>query len=245
MAELYQFIDGSTYYTYTPGIDPITFEGREYLPIVIQRTDLRKSGNLNKSSVSINFDLKNSFALYILNRVAETSIKFSVYKDGTLYWKGKVRSAKSDGISIQINCDSIAASLKQGGIKDTMSLHCRHKLYSSRCGILQYNNEFIYPGMTISAVNFTVLSLTAPNNFFSNGIAVINNETRGILKQTGTLIKLAFPFSSIMTGTLKLYPGCGLNEVDCRTKFNVNNLVNYGGFSRIPLKNPFGSEGLL
>ncbi len=87
-----------------------------------------------------------------------------------------------------------------------------------------------------------MFGITQPSGFFSSGIAEINGESRGIVKQEGTTLTLSNAFAGNPSGTIVLYPGCRLTEAAC-TAFS--NLDNFGGFSRVPVKNPFESAGLL
>jgi len=244
MSELYLFSEGNIYYYLTPELLPETYLGNTYRPAVMERSEVRKTTNLVKGALTIKIDLKDAFAVYLLSRSADSLLKLTIFKNGNLYWKGLVTSVTSDGTTINAVCEYITSSLKRIGIKNTMSLSCRHRLYSSPCSIVQEANRYDFANRTVTGKTHTIAGLTQPTGFFSNGIAVIGAQTRGIITQISTVLTFSSPFIGIVSGTLSIYPGCALTEDNCKNKFTVNNLLNFGGFSRIPPKNPFGQNGL-
>jgi hypothetical protein len=89
----------------------------------------------------------------------------------------------------------------------------------------------------------TMTSLSQPANYFLDGLFTFNQQTRKIVKHLGNVIKITYPFNSIPAGTANLFPGCDLTEATCGTKFS--NLVNHGGFRRLPAITPYDSKGIL
>jgi uncharacterized phage protein (TIGR02218 family) len=67
-------------------------------------------------------------------------------------------------------------------------------------------------------------------------------ELRTIKDHVGESISLAQSIIGMSAGvTVNAFPGCAHDKTDCDLKFD--NIENYGGFTDIPRKNPFGTGG--
>jgi len=242
MAELYLFRQTTTYYPFSPTILAKTFNGKEYAPTTITRTTIKISDNTNKNTVTFSFPKNHSFAKDLLNFLPEKEVTLEVFKDGLLYWSGVFVHAFSEPKTIKLVFDSTMSSLTRAGLRDTITPTCRHTLYNAQCRVIQslYKDEYL----NITA-NSTVVSVITgkADGFYGAGIAVLGGQTRHILTNNSTTITLIQPFSGVVSGTLALYRGCNLTEEVCLATFN--NLDNFGGFARIPIKEPFGRTGLI
>lgn len=242
MDELYLFKDDLIYYGFTPTIFKKVFEGNTYYPAIITRNDLNISDSLTKSGMTIKFARTNNFAKSLLLNLPEKPITLTIYKNSLPYWKGKILSAKANVTSIELGCTSLFSSKLKSGRQILTVPHCRHVLYDTPCGV---NQALFAEDYTTTATTnvLTIAGLAQPDGYFNFGKAVMFGQTRYILKHAGTSITLSAPFIGPLVGTITLYPGCSLTEKTCKDKFN--NLPNFGGFSRMPIKNPFSSTGLL
>lgn len=250
MNELFLFQNGSSYFPMTPGLENVLYDGKVYLPTVIDRDGITHSTNHNKSTLSIKVDMQNPFAIYLLGRTTRNLTYVTVFKDEGagyyMYWYGTVTKPKltSESKSITIECSSDITSLKHLGIRDRVFMHCRYNVYSAQCTLVKELNAFTFPLVNVTGPSVVLGTLTQPDDFFTNGIAEIQGQNRTVIKQTGTLVRFDAPFIGNITDTLTMYPGCDFTELSCKNKFNVNNLNNYGGFSRLPLTFPFKVNGV-
>ena len=119
---------------------------------------------------------------------------------------------------------------------------CNHMLYDARCGI-QETAAAWQKTLTCTAASSNVITVPGSgafgSDFFEGGFVQCEGDYRLIVDQSGDNLVLFTPFSISPVGkTVKVNAGCKhrLAE-DCRDKFN--NLVNFGGFPFVPLKNPF------
>ena len=242
MAELYLFNDNGTLYGFTPTLLSKTLNGLTYAPAIMSRSGISLVENFSKSPVTFKFERTHEYAKSLLYYVPEKPVIVTIYRDGLMYWTGKVIETKANLLSIEISCDTIATAAQKAGLQAKITTSCRHALYSANCGVVQ---EIWATSFVVSNINSTSISLptlTAASGTYDNGVATLNGQTRRILKQVTTTLTLSSPFTNVQSGLLKIHPGCAHTETACT---GFNNLVNYGGFSRIPSKNPMGSTGLL
>ena len=241
MAELYLFTKDGVNYGFTPGIFKQTFDSVVYQPTVIRRKGLKLTNNFQKSLLSIEFEKSNSFAFNLISEIAEVPILVKIYKNGAVYWQGRVLETILDAGIITLNCDSIYSTMIRVANSPKMTRTCRHVIYSEGCGVSQSLWGVNYT-CTANSSLIPISGITQPAGYFDGGIAVMDNQKRKIVKQTTADILITPPFTEVKVGQITLYPGCKLTEDNC-TLFN--NLVNFGGFSRMPIKNPFSNTGLL
>jgi len=242
MSELYLFEDNGVNYGFTPTIFGKTLNGVNYIPTVVKRTGIHLTDNFSKIPITLQFDRSNQYIKSLTVSIPERPIAVTIFKDGLTYWKGKVLSASVTGGKISIKCDSIITSLERNGLHNKFTLTCRHVLYSADCGVVKSSWESLYT-VTASSAVITIPTITEADGYFNNGIAEMEGQVRNILKHgSGGVLTLSLPFTGTLAGTIKLYPGCRLTEANC---IAYNNLDNFGGFARTPVKNPFNSTGLL
>lgn len=242
MSEVYQFLDNGEYHCFTPGLTAETVNAITYTPTVISRSAIMLTESFAKTSVQFFFERTHTYAKTLVTNLPEYPITITIFKDGNPYWKGSVIGTEIDSTKITIACDSKFTTLTKNSQQAKMMLTCRHSLYSSSCGVIKESFMSTFTVTNLNSNQFTVAGITQATGYFTNGLAEINGQVRSILKQVGTTITLVTPFSGTQSGNLKLYPGCKLTESACS---GFNNLVNFGGFARMPTKNPFSSTGLL
>ena len=241
MSELYLFEEAGVKRGYTPTVFSTSFEGTTYVPTAIARSGITITDQFSKANVTFKFARTHPYAKSLLADIPENPITVTVYRNGLIYWRGKVVRAKASGMTIEVQCDNTYSTLARSGISAKMTLTCRHTLYGVNCKVLQALHGETYFVSCDSTNVYIGGSLVVDR--FNNGIASIPGQTRRIVYNTAIGVLLASPFTGSYTGDMTIYKGCKLTEADCMNTFN--NLDNFGGFSRIPTKNPFEVQGLL
>src|SRR5574343_989752 len=236
ITELFEFNDNGTYYTYCQSIMPIIFNGKTYAPSLISRDRINLGDNILKNTLTINLPRTNEFGRSLLVNMPETPILFTLYRNETKFWQGRVLSAEGAGLFIKLSCVSAYSKATRPGITARIQITCRHMLYSQDCGAIKDNFTVAATINTISSngIDITVLPLAQPSNYFLNGEMVFGTERRRIIKHNGNNLKIIYPFKIPLTGSVLLNPGCDHTEPTCTAKFN--NGINYGGASKLPLK---------
>ncbi len=242
MSELYLFDNNGVLSAFTPTIFSKTLNSIIYVPTLVVRSAINLTDNFAKSPVSFKFERTHSFAKQVLNDLPELPITVVIYRDGLVYWKGRVSEAKANILSIEISCESVFHTTARSGLQPRFTLNCRHNLYSQGCGVIQEVWASPYAVSNVASATFTVSGVTQESGFFSGGVAKLNGQSRYITNHSGSSFTVGYPFVGVQSGTIILYPGCRLTESAC---IGFDNLVNFGGFSRIPKKNPFGASGAL
>jgi hypothetical protein len=242
MSELYLFNDGTTNFAFTPTLFSKTLSAITYIPAVVTRSDIVLSDLFAKNSVTFTFSKTNTYAKSLVQTFAERVIQVTVFKDNVAYWKGEVVSAESSPASISVVCNALVNNIRRKSDGQKLALHCWKRMYDTNCGLNKASFVSNYTSITASSRVVTVTGLTEATGFFDNGFAEMSGQSRRILTQVGTTVTLAEAFTGTLTGTISLYPVCNLTEASCTSFSNLN---NYGGFARIPTKNPMGNSGLL
>lgn len=237
MAELYSFeVEGSTF-RFTPELEPIVYLANTFNPSAVKRSALTLTQNYAKSIISFTYPRTDTFAKQIINYFPETPTPVKIYKDGTLFWQGRIIDVIGSHESIEVRCDSIYTTLRNAGSPKRITTQCRHILYSEDCGLVKESWMVSYSVTGINSTVITVPGLPSTPSY-TGGIAAINGQTRGILVHSGTFVQINHTFNGIQSGTLSLYRGCALTKEAC---MNFANFDNFGGFEYLPTKSPISN----
>lgn len=245
ITELYEFNVNGTYATFCQSILPITFNGKVYSPSLISRDRINLTDNVLKNTLVVNLPRTNDFARSLLVNMPEVPVLFTLYRNSLPYWQGRVLSAEGAGLLIRLSCVTLQSLVTRPGITARVQITCRHRLYSQNCGAIKaiFATNTTVNSITTNGLTITTLATGKPDHYFLNGEVEYGNNRRRIVKHVGNDIKINYPFPTLPSGAIILYPGCDHTESTCLNKFN--NVINFGGASRMPLKDPHSSSGLL
>lgn len=151
-----------------------------------------------------------------------------------------------DGRLAKIQVQSLSKAKNRLIPRQTYQAPCNHMLYDVRCKISDTDPTF-EKFLTAGAVDTTGTFITATGavafgaDFFEAGFIEFENDFRTIKSQSGDVLEVFIPFVTSPVGkVMRVLAGCKLRLIiDCETKFD--NVINYGGFSYVPTKNPFRS----
>lgn len=240
MAELYLFKSGSQSVGFSPGVFSESWLGVTYIAAAISRTSLNLSGNLAKSQITFTLPNTDTFARGRVFDLPDVGWDVEIYDNYLLLWSGRIIGATLAGTKITLVTDSSEKASSRNPTGARFAMHCWKNLYSATCGAVKTDFKTTL-AVTVSGTTVT-LPGTEPLNKYAGGIIEKAGESRRIINNSGTTLKLATPFRDNTDGDADLYLGCNLTSKDC-TKFN--NLVNFGGFEYMPLLNPMERSGLL
>lgn len=252
--ELLEFQYGFNLFRYTNQDRPYVVLSKTFLPVQkLERTALEESTELARNDLTIT--VPRDLPIAELFRVYPPSEEVSV----TLYrvhrndpdqemetlWVGRVLNARWHGAAADLHCENLFTSFKRKGLRRLYQKACPHVLYGQACRV---DRSLFRVVASVTAIDGAVV--TAPNaltdGWFAGGFiewekTPDNWERRWIKDHVGDEITLNQPIHDLVVGaSLDLYPGCAHDKVDCDDKFN--NILNYGGFTDIPQKNPFNTS---
>lgn len=247
------------YYAYTNAVRPITMDlpGEEgivvFEPIPIKRAAFGSNGKSEPTNLAIRFpvdaDLSRLFLPYPPPRPVTVRIFHAHFDDSdrepVSVWVGKVLSSAREGNEALLTCDSSIVSMKRLGLRRNYQVGCPYVLYGSLCKASKDNASVtgvvsrIEDGAIVLNGNWFV---GHDPTKFSGGMlswqSEIGTEYRTMSKvSSGGAITYVGALRNIRVGTeVTLTLGCNHQKNDCK---NVhNNILNFGGQSWIPIKNP-------
>lgn len=259
--ELYQFTRGALVWRYTSfdadvPVGPVTFVAGWPL----SRDEPEMSEESKRSSLRIETSADFPIALLFREGAPAEPIWVSVFRkhvgdDETyLLWQGVLRNCNWTPASnkVEFDADPIEKVCGKGGFRQTYGPHCHKKLFSSRCGVAEADHTVPATLASLSADGFTATIPQAsakPNQYFRFGeLLVLASQTRiMVLDHQGQTLRLKYPLRNVQPGAqLRLTAGCDHcwkladgSWGSCKATYN--NLVNFGGYPFVPIKNPFES----
>jgi len=243
--ELYAFSRLATgqvwYYTSSP--DPITFQTNTYEPIVIGRSKVEQTEELDKSSLEIDITFTADLVLLYISEVIIDPIDFTLFRENAGGWtqqfSGRVDSISASEPMSTITCVPIAKALENVMLHLTHSIQCPYTLFdgftcrANRGSFLVSGNVASSDGATIEAAEFA----TKPDGWLNGGEIVSGGTRRMILTHIGNQVQVS-PRMNIEAGdAYEATAGCAHSTTDCLNKFA--NLDNFGGEPYIPTKDPW------
>lgn len=251
--ELYLFEGTFGEYCYTSSELPVTFEGRDYLPVPMQRSEV-VAGTQDDDKLDVTVELPVTaelirvYAFQISPPELEVTIyrkhRGSAFDDFALYWVGKVGGVSvSEGIGTLRSPSILSEALSGNAPSVYYQTPCNHVLFDNRCQVSRVANSVTTEVTSVNDIFVAVASIGGkPDLFFVGGEMVTEHgERRMVIGQAGLTLTVNYPFANVVEGTsVEVVAGCDHDyEGDCASKFD--NQKQYGGFKFIPTYNPFES----
>lgn len=254
--ELYEFKFGVVTTRLTSYNQDIVFQGVTWTSIQIARSAVQNSAEQAINELKITMPLGHPIASQYIGNVPGKvgSIKIfrahadDVAEESVLVFEGFVAQASFDGALVAtLSCSPSTSVFKRSGPRFNYQSLCNHVLYDERCKILE--NAFRFTGTVVAVTgrDIEVSGLFAAEGAdwavsgFVRAPAGTTDDARLVLEQSGDVLSLLNNFSEDVIGTtVDVFAGCDHSLVTCDVKFA--NVINYGGFPFVPIKNPFNSS---
>lgn len=178
--------------------------------------------------------------------LAGTQLEWGV--DTYIAQSGVLESFNVQGDQISLTCVPKPLHMALGVPRLWFSRACQHALYGGTCGLtkatFQETGQMTVTDQRLRQISIAGIGAGAQDaDYFTNGtlLHVDSGEEFSIIQSTYTdptaTIKLGH-FSEFFEADdqVELYPGCRHTVGDCTDKFS--NIVNFGGFPKIPNRNP-------
>ena len=254
--ELYEFRFGVETTRLTSYNSDIVFGGVTWTAIQISRSEVQNSTEQAINEIKIELPLSHPIpAQYIRNvpgKVGSIQI-FRAHRDDPieetiLLFDGFISQASFDGALVaELSCSPSTSVFKRSGPRFNYQSLCNHILYDSRCKILEAAFQFTGTVISESGRTIEVDGLFAAEGAdwaisgFVRSPAGTTDDARLVLAQSGDTLTLLNNFAIPAIGeSVDVFAGCDHSLAICESKFA--NVINYGGFPFVPIKNPFNSS---
>lgn len=269
--EMYRFVEQgrteSEVWTFTSGDEPVEYMGETYTPVPIGRSEAETKSELSRANIEVKMDLDNPVGQRWLHDHVEAMVTLTIFErdeddEVSVVWKGRLSGVKPTMSEIVLSFESVFTSLRRPGLRARYQRSCRHMLYSRGCGVDKEAWAVKGVPTAINGLVVTVPEAAAyPDGYFTTGILEGPDGTlRFITNHVGNQLTLLRPFESLAKAlaldgyglsygkyyggaAVRMFPGCDRTRGTCHGRFN--NLMNYGGFDWIPIRNPFDGSSIV
>ena len=249
-AELYHiWRDSGEHWRYTSGDVTVTYDGEDYVPATLERSQVKYDSRLEIVTMTIQ-------AAYITDAVLEyisvnpiDILWVSVMKlhrdqdplEVDVVFIGQIRDVSFKGIKASVTCVGFEHFLKQTIPRWRYQLTCNHTLFDDQCSLtkLDYKVEAV---VTLDETQTILTSATFEDSefgdgYFTGGEVAFGVESRTIVAHAGSAITLMYKMKHLIDeAVVDVYPGCDRRLETCRDKFD--NIINSLAFLFIPTENP-------
>lgn len=247
-AELYHiWRDEGEHWRYTSGDVTITYDGNDYVPATLERSESAYDSKLEAVSMEIQAAYVTDFILeYIAVNPVEV-LWISVVKlhrdqdplEVSVVFVGQIKDVSFKGLQAKVNCVGFESFLKKAVPRWRYQLTCNHVLFNEQCSLIKEDYK-IEAVVTLDSTK-TVVSSAAfalqDDGYFIGGELVFGVESRTITAHVGTNVTLIYRMKELEdSDTVEAYPGCDGRLETCRDRFD--NVVNSLAFPFIPTENP-------
>lgn len=264
--ELFRIVDGEQVYTFTSADSDEIYNGETYAKTAIGRTEIESKNELTKAGIDTSFSIENPLIRNWLKLPPENTVTLTIFRkdesgEVAVWWKGRMSSLKPDNGVAVVAWESVFTSLRRPGLRARYQRMCRHVLYGRGCRLDKA--AFALAGVAMACNGLILVvpqAATKPDGWYVGGMVECGGMFRFIVAHTGatlTMMRDFAPLTQLIAEYgyglkyglryggigVKLYPGCARNREDCSGKFN--NLLNYGGFPFIPIRNPFDGSSIV
>ncbi len=218
-----------------------------------------QSGDPRRVDLALTFPLSDPFARRWLGPRGGTVTTLTIFRGheqvpGELvaHWKGRIVSARVEGVRITLQAESLFTALRRQGVRARYQRLCRHVLYAGGCRLALA--DFLVPATVTARAGLTLTvpeAAARPDGWYRGGILRHAGVPGFVVGHAGTSLTLAGLMpgleAAVDAGTgpvaIEIAPGCDLRRDTCAGRFG--NLLNFGGFPDIPGRNPFGGSSIV
>lgn len=247
-AELYHiWRDGGEHWRYTSGDVTVTYDGEDYEPATLERSQVKYDSKLDIVTMEIRAAyLTDAVLKYIAVNPLEV-LWVSVMKihrdqdplEVDVVFIGQIKNVSFKGAQAKVACVGFEQFLKKTVPRWRYQLTCNHILFDNYCSLTKVDYK-IEAVVTLDETETILSSATfalQADGYFIGGEVVFGIEARTIVAHSGTDITLIYRMENLSdSDTVEAYPGCDRRIETCRDTFD--NIINYLGFPFIPTENP-------
>jgi uncharacterized phage protein (TIGR02218 family) len=265
---LYRFVDGAEVWRFASrgsdwvvpgGTLPDESADTSWTASAVSHGNVVQSGDPRRVDLSITFPLSDAFARRYLGPRGSTVTTLTIFRsheqvpdEVVAHWKGRIVSARVEGVRITLQAESLFTSMRRQGVRAKYQRLCRHVLYAEGCR-LDIEDFLVVATATARSGSQITLPEAAvqPDGWYRGGVLRHTGLPGFIIGHVGTTITLAGRMPDLeaaiddpeTAASVEIAPGCDLRRDTCTSRFD--NLLNFGGFPDIPGRNPFGGTSII
>lgn len=252
--EIYLFEIGGDLYPYTSADVEQVVNSITYEPVPLGRNEIVVGPEDRRNVLEVSMPSSLALPQLYITAVPGKRAKLTVQRfhsndtptpELATIFTGFVRSVAftRNAGEAKVACIPIAAATSRQIPRFTFQGLCNHVLYDPRCTIDENDSSYRHDGTVLSISGNDIVVQGADgftDGWFTGGF--VENagglDHRMILGHTGTTLTMMLPFGTDPTGsTVTVRAGCDHTITTCQSKFD--NVINYGGFAFIPVRNIF------
>lgn len=250
--ELYTLALGTETFRWASGEEDYVYSGDTFEAVEISRSRILISAEQRQDVLNVSLPGDNELVRRYVDIVPGKRATLTVQRvhrddpdqEAVVLFKGIVQSVAftSDGTKASLAIRPLTVGLSQNIPRFTYQALCNHFLYDSGCKVNQNSFKYTATVSTVVGSTITVPGISANGADWAVGgfVQTGSSDFRLVLAQTGDDLRLLLPFASSPLGSsVDVFAGCDHTIGTCKIKFN--NVVNYGGFAFVPLKNIFAT----
>lgn len=263
--ELYKFEWGTGSFQYTSADSARAYQGLNYQPEAISRSQLDQNNEDWSGTVDVTLPADNPVSVLFSAYQPTKQVYLTIYRahqgdgDYTIAFSGTVSAATFSDTACTLTCQPVSAILTRPVPSAIFQPQCNRVLFSQTelygtaversdsaqsvgCGV---NKDAYRVPVSVTAIDGLVVTspdfATKADGWFTYGhLELANGEVRWIVEHVGNTVTLSYPAYTLAVGdAISALPGCDGLEGTCKQKFN--NIINFSGFSHVPLRNPFNT----
>lgn len=254
--------EAGEYYAYTDHTDELTVDHGAplgeitYTPVPCKRDEIVGNGTLDRSALGLRLDigtgLAELFRVYPPSSVVALTI-FQGHIDDPdeqflAIWSGRLVSASREGSEMVMSGEPISTQMRRPGLRQNYQYGCPWWLYGPNCNA---SKAAATVSTTVAAIAGNVITLAPgwegalPPDKFVRGMiewtpAGESTRRRMIVRRSGDVLTLSGVVPDLaVSDAIDVVLGCNHKayapEGDCQALHD--NIGNYGGQPRIPIKN--------
>lgn len=225
--------------------EDIVFDGKIWTAIPFSRGDIKSTQDEPTQEIEVQVgDVNDDHLAYVMNgfdfRGCKASLSRIQYPDSLsdpslvqLMFEGYIDSPSfADGV---FSCVVKNVFPTMQVPQRQFNLPCNSYFGDSVCGL---STNDVWDTVINTNGTTIVLSGSYPDNFWKNGMARINGESRNIITSSGQVIRTHINFlqDAIVGQRILLQRGCDKTQDDCRRHGNT---VRFTGFPAIPFESVY------
>lgn len=246
--ELYWFMRGTDSWTYASGTDAYDLEGQTFTPVAnLTRSSIRNGRERSRNQMTLDMPRDLPIAQEFRGIPQTEAVWLRIYRvhegetDFRVTWQGRVRCVEFKGHVGTMTLDDIAGSTKKSSLRMLFQNQCNNFTFDENCGLLEADYSHAATVISVTANNLTADDSQAAGYYIAGQVKRANGDRRFIVEDTkvGSIhtLNLLTPFEDLADDEeVTLIGGA------CRHTFDTCPIqANYGGYPKVPRKNPFKS----